>query len=174
MLTRSGQDLLSFDQMNVRSTISLTVPGRLEFRSVAVRVVAEACRMVSGASVSDEHSVAYEVRHPFDTAFVSAFMEIFNNIAIHAYQRRGSGNIEVRAVLEPNQLTVELRDTGGTFDVGSVPTPALDALPEGGMGIHIARTMLDEVEYIPGPPINLWRLKKQLATAPFFSAPNQA
>ena len=30
------------------------------------------------------------------------------------------------------------------------------------MGIHIAKTMLDEVTYEPGPP-NLWRLCKRLA-----------
>ena len=35
------------------------------------------------------------------------------------------------------------------------------SLPEGGMGIHIAKTMLDEVTYEPGPP-NKWRLCKRL------------
>ncbi len=29
------------------------------------------------------------------------------------------------------------------------------------MGIHIAKTMLDEMTYEPGPP-NLWRLCKRL------------
>ena len=41
---------------------------------------------------------------------------------------------------------------------------AAATLPEGGMGIHIAKTMLDEVIYEPGPP-NLWRLIKRLDTA---------
>jgi len=36
-----------------------------------------------------------------------------------------------------------------------------ESLPEGGMGIHIAKTMLDEMTYEPGPP-NLWRLCKRL------------
>ena len=47
-------------------------------------------------------------------------------------------------------------------DVPPLPSELdADTLPEGGMGIHIAKTMLDEVTYEPGPP-NLWRLCKRL------------
>ena len=60
---------------------------------------------------------------------------------------------------------IELTDHGAPFDINEVaPVPAeLDeaTLPEGGMGIHIAKTMLDEMTYEPGPP-NLWRLRKVL------------
>jgi hypothetical protein len=66
--------------------IRLTVPGTLRYRDVAVRIVAEAARLVSSSTQRD---------------------------------------------------------------------------PEGGMGIHIAKTMLDEISYEPGPP-NLWRLMKRL------------
>src|SRR5262245_20945333 len=80
-------------------SIRLTVPGTLRHRAIAVRVVAEACRLVSrppegggagdGRSDNGAHvSPGYDLSHPFDAAFVSAFAEIFNNIAIHAYQRR--------------------------------------------------------------------------------------
>ena len=58
-----------------------------------------------------------------------------------------------------------VKDHGKPFDIdGVAPLPAeLDeeSLPEGGMGIHIAKTMLDEMTYEPGPP-NLWRLLKRL------------
>lgn len=143
-------------------TLRLTVPGHLRYRSVAVRVVAEACRLVSGARTSDDRSRGFEVTDPFDTAFVSAFMEIYNNIAVHACGRSDDCNIELLATIEPDVLTVELRDTGTAFDFAAIPTPQLDDLPEGGMGIHIARTMLDEMSYEPGPP-NVWRLIKRLS-----------
>ena len=58
-------------------------------------------------------------------------------------------------------MTVEIKDQGEPFDIAAVQSPDLDSLPEGGMGIHIAKTMLDEVTYEPGPP-NLWRLCKRL------------
>jgi len=146
------------------STIRLIVPGTLEHRDLAVRVVAEACRLVSGGSVErgdgDSVDVGYDLRHPFDAAFVSAFAEIFNNIAIHAYARGGGGTIDVQIEADKDQLVIDIVDAGRPFDIGTVPTPALDELPEGGMGIHIARTMLDEVEYKPGPP-NRWHLVKR-------------
>ncbi|MDQ3364720.1 MAG: ATP-binding protein [Myxococcota bacterium] len=111
--------------------------------------------------------LSHDVRHPFDTAVVSAFMEIFNNVAIHAYRRKGGGRIEIVITPDEQELVIEVRDTGHPFDIdGVAPLPSeLDeeSLPEGGMGIHIAKTMLDEMTYVPGPP-NLWRLCKRLTT----------
>lgn len=146
--------------------IRLTVPGTLRYRAIAVRVVAEAARLVSGSDRRDPMDMlSNDVRDPFDTAVVSAFSEIFNNVAIHAYQRTGGGVIELAITPGEGEILIELKDHGKTFDIDGVePIPAdLDeaSLPEGGMGIHIAKTMLDEVVYEPGPP-NLWRLIKRL------------
>jgi len=152
--------------MGVPATIRLTIPGTLRHRSIAVRVVAEACRLVSrsgeGPKRPEDLASGYDLTHPFDSAFVSAFAEIFNNIAIHAYQRRTDGDIELTIVVSADTVTVEIRDQGQPFSLSDVPIPELDSLPEGGMGIHIARALLDEVIYEPGPP-NLWRLVKRLA-----------
>jgi serine/threonine-protein kinase RsbW len=149
-------------------TIRLSVPGTLRYRGIAVRAVAEAARLVSESTQRDPKDLSIDdVRHPFDTAVVSAFMEIFNNIAIHAYRRKGGGVIEIAMTPTDRELVIEVRDTGIPFDIdGVAPLPdELDeeSLPEGGMGIHIAKTMLDEVTYEPGPP-NLWRLFKRLET----------
>ena len=148
------------------ASIQLTVPGTLRYRSIAVRVVAEAARLVSGSEQRDPNDLLdHDVRHPFDTAVVSAFMEIYNNVAIHAYQRKDGGLIDISITASERELTIEIKDHGEAFDIGGVaPLPTeLDesTLPEGGMGIHIAKTMLDEVTYEPGPP-NLWRLRKRL------------
>lgn len=146
--------------------IRLTVPGMLRYRGIAVRVVAEAARLVSGSQHLDANdTLAYDIRDPFDTAVVSAFAEIFNNVAIHAYRRRGGGAIELAILPSDRELTIELKDHGAPFDIEEVPPLPSDldesSLPEGGMGIHIAKTMLDEMTYEPGPP-NLWRLFKRL------------
>jgi serine/threonine-protein kinase RsbW len=153
--------------MGAPATIRLTAPGTLRHRAIAVRVVAEACRLVSrpeeGPARPEQLTTSYDLVDPFDVAVVSAFAEVFNNIAIHAYQRRGTGDVELTILVEEGSLTVEIRDQGEPFDLGAVPAPELDSLPEGGMGIHIARALLDEVDYEPGPP-NLWRLVKRLPT----------
>jgi anti-sigma regulatory factor (Ser/Thr protein kinase) len=152
------------------ATIRLSVPGTLRYRPVAVRTVAEAARLVSGSSPRDPKNptidpLALDIRHPFDTAVVSAFMEIFNNIAIHAYQRKGGGSIEIEITPSQDEIVIEVKDDGKPFDINAiVALPGeLDeeSLPEGGMGIHIAKTMLDEITYEPGPP-NQWRLCKRL------------
>lgn len=149
--------------------IRLTVPGTLRYRGIAVRLVAEAARLVSASAQRDPTDLLdNDVRDPFDTAVVSAFAEIFNNVAIHAYQRKGGGLIEIAITPSDRELVIEVKDTGRPFDIDEVaPLPTeLDeaSLPEGGMGIHIAKTMLDEMTYEPGPP-NLWRLCKRLPAA---------
>lgn len=149
--------------------IRLTVPGILRYRAIAVRVVAEAARLVSASAQRDPTDLLdTDVRDPFDLAVVSAFAEIFNNVAIHAYQRKGGGTIEIAITPGDRELVIEVKDTGRPFDIDEVPPLPTDldeaSLPEGGMGIHIAKTMLDEMTYEPGPP-NLWRLCKRIPAA---------
>lgn len=150
-------------------TIRLTIPSALRYRSLAVRVVAEAARIVSGSRHAEEHDAtapAYDVRDPFDTAVVSAFMEILNNVAIHAYTRDSTGRVEIAITAGTRELVIELSDDGAPFDpdrVAELPEVSDASLPEGGMGLHIARAMLDDFSYQPGPP-NRWRLAKRLPT----------
>lgn len=148
------------------SAIRLSLPGTLEYRPLAVRVVAEAARIVSGSAprdprIADEH----DIYDPFDTAVVSAFMEIFNNVAVHAYER-APGTVEIEISFTPahDELVIDVTDHGTPFDPRNVrPLPReLDdeSLPESGMGMHIATAMVDELAYHPGPP-NLWRMSKR-------------
>src|ERR1700754_3664551 len=121
------------------ATIRLSVPGTLRYRDLAVRIVAEAARLVScSAQRAPNDPLDHDVRHPFDTAVVSAFMEIFNNIAIHAYQRKGSGMIEIEITPTLDAIVIEVKDDGRPFDLENVlPLPVdldEDSLPEGGMG----------------------------------------
>jgi len=138
------------------ATVMLSVPGTLRYRDLAVSVVSEAARLVA---CSDD------ARDAFGTAVIAAFSEIFNNVAIHAYQRKGGGTIDIAIKPTDRELVIEVADHGNPFDLGEVPPLPSDidehSLPEGGMGIYIAKKMLDEVSYEPGPP-NLWRLCKRL------------
>jgi anti-sigma regulatory factor (Ser/Thr protein kinase) len=157
------------------ATIRLVVPGQLQYRNVAVRVVFETCRLVSGGAIGPAGGSAaadtaqtIDLTNRFDAEFVSAFSEIFNNIAIHAYQRRGGGDIEITLTPSVSGLAVEIRDHGVSFDIETVPPPELESLPEGGMGIHIARALVDDVQYVPGRSggsPNIWRLTKYVSAA---------
>jgi serine/threonine-protein kinase RsbW len=153
--------------------IRLTAPCTLQHRALAVRLVAEVCRLARAAAGPTRDAAAdpegdlapgYDVRDPFDVAVVSAFAEIYNNLALHACAGMADPVVELRALIDDDGLIIELTDHGRSFDPASIESPDLDALPEGGMGLHIARAMLDAVEYEPGPP-NLWRLHKRLPAA---------
>ncbi len=139
-------------------SITLRVPASLRYRDVAVRSITAACHLI-GSKATDRSSDTLDLQRTFDGEFVSAFSEIFNNIAIHAYGGSDEGEISLTMTPSADKLLVEITDTGSTFDIDSVPPPPVDDLPEGGMGIHIARACLDELKYEPGPP-NVWRLTK--------------
>jgi anti-sigma regulatory factor (Ser/Thr protein kinase) len=158
--------------------VELTVPGSLVFRDLALWVVMESCKLFgksealfdtktrSGQAVKRKALPAedgFDLADPFTVEFVSAFSEIYNNIPIHAYAGGDDQElIQLRIAIARDHLTVELTDTGKSFDIQAVPLP--ESLPTGGMGIHIARSMLDELVYEPGPP-NHWRLTKYAPSA---------
>jgi serine/threonine-protein kinase RsbW len=147
--------------------ISLTVPGALQYRDVAVRVVGAACKLFSrGASDSTPPglSASNDLADEMVSQVVSAFSEAFNNLALHGYKGVTPGNIEIRVDLvtdsEGNAIVVEIKDTGRVFD----PAQHMDLpeeLPERGMGLFIIRSFMDDVAYRGGPP-NVLTLKKKI------------
>ncbi len=134
--------------------ISLRIPGSIEYRDIAVRVVGGACKLVD---VADQDQFANEV--------VSAFSEAFNNVVLHGYAGVERGEIEVRMTLRPaadgapGELHVALVDTGRVFDPGQyLQLP--DEMPERGMGLFIIRSFVDELRYQAGPPNVLLLVKR--------------
>jgi serine/threonine-protein kinase RsbW len=129
--------------------IRLSVPGTLEYRDIALRVVSDASKLVhSGSGLTESRKEAEE----FDAQVVSAFGEAFNNIAIHGYGGRDGkpGDVDIEIEVAGDRLSIRIKDTGKTFDPMSIPPP--EELPERGMGIFIIRSFMDEVAYRAGKP----------------------
>lgn len=120
--------------------IRLQVPSRLEYRDLAIRMVASACKLVPN------------VGNEFYDEVISAFGEAFNNVVFHSYGAGETGQLEIE--IEPGQdrLTIRLKDYGKTFDVMTVPNPNFDSLPESGLGVFILRSFMDDVTYSGGSP----------------------
>jgi serine/threonine-protein kinase RsbW len=120
--------------------IRLKVPGLLQYRDLAVRMVASACKLM---------------RHNgdggFDDEVISAFGEAFNNVVLHAYGSKG-GDLEIEIEASEDRLTIRLMDYGRAFDLGTVVAPDLDTMPESGLGIFIMRSFMDDVTYVGGKP----------------------
>lgn len=116
------------------------VPGRLDYRDLVGRTLADVCRRVE----RDLHCPGVEWR------VMSAFNEAFNNIVEHAYANV-PGDVDVTLTVEADKVILRLTDRGQGFnfdDSGARDQPPeFDTLSEGGMGLFIIRRAMSEVFY---------------------------
>lgn len=152
--------------MDAAASFRLTIDKPSLLRYAAVQSVIELCRVArivhqSPRDAADPHAgrskrISYPVHpaqtinltHKFDQDFVSAFLEVLNNIVLHAY-RRAEARIDVYGQFSAHAVQVEIAHFGLRFDIDAIPAPDLESLPEGGMGLFIARSLLDELRYVP-------------------------
>ncbi len=129
--------------------MSLSVPGEIQFRGLVTRTVASVCKLACPENPQAE---------TFRDEVVSAVGEAFNNAVFHAY-RSVSGDVSLAITYDDQALSVDLLDTGSTFDPDDVP--AFSGQPqESGMGLFIIRCFTDSVEYCAGPPNRLRIVKR--------------
>jgi anti-sigma regulatory factor (Ser/Thr protein kinase) len=80
-----------------------------------------------------------------------ALDEIITNIVLHGYDDEAEHHIRLGLDLRNDTLTVTVEDDGRAFDPLSVAPPDLDIDAEsrgiGGLGLHIVRSIMDEVQY---------------------------
>ena len=99
-----------------------------------------------------------EIRGIVDRALVDGLMlavdEAMTNIIVHGYQK-APGSVELAVQCQGEALTIWLRDQAPLFDPTTVPSPDL-SIPIieralGGMGIHLIRQSVDEIDHFPLP-----------------------
>ena len=80
-----------------------------------------------------------------------ALDEVLNNVTKYAYPDKAGHKIHICLRVLDNVLEAVVEDSGAPFDPLAVPAPDVSAsLHErrvGGLGIHFARSLLDEVIY---------------------------
>jgi serine/threonine-protein kinase RsbW len=85
---------------------------------------------------------------------VQAVDETATNAIVHGHAGR-DGWVEVRVASEGDRLVVTIEDDAPLFDPTTVPEPDLSVPPEqrrpGGMGVHLARLCVDEIDHRPRP-----------------------
>ena len=94
-----------------------------------------------------------------------AVYEACTNIVRHAYGGRTDGRVKVTLILnrQARRLTVELIDTGSSFDPSAVAAINLDQPHERGYGLFLIHSLLDQVTYDPQPGRNRLLLVKDLS-----------
>lgn len=76
-----------------------------------------------------------------------AFGEAIANAIIHGCSSDPGRSVGIRCVAGPGRLAIDVTDPGDGFDPDSVPKPTPRSIVDGGMGIHIMRELMDEVQF---------------------------
>lgn len=104
--------------------------------------------------INDElESLSRQEEWPSDLFFTTNLVveELGLNVINHAY-RGQSGEFEIIITSEEQAITVEIIDNGPPFNMlQDAPAPDVEAeieeRPVGGLGIHLVKTMMDELYY---------------------------
>ena len=104
--------------------------------------------------INDEiESLSRQEEWPSDLFFTTNLVveELGLNVINHAY-RGQSGEFEIIITSEKQAITVEIIDNGPPFNMlQDAPLPDVEAeieeRPVGGLGIHLVKTMMDELHY---------------------------
>ncbi len=96
-----------------------------------------------------------------------ALDEIVTNIINYAYPDGGRHQIDLRAAIENGVVEVRVEDQGQPFDPLRHAPPAdldgeIDERSIGGLGVHLVREVMDEVEYVRIGPRNRLILRKRV------------
>ena len=110
--------------------------------------------------------------HGVDTvtcrAFSLVFDELLNNTISYGYEDDGEHVIELTISLSPERVCATISDDGKPFDSLGRESPdtglPLEDRPEGGLGVHLVRNLMDHVSYERRGSQNVVHLEKQLNT----------
>jgi len=92
--------------------------------------------------------------------------EAVANVMEHAYGLDETKEVRVRALIDDEQVQIEIVDTGKGFDPARVPQKELDQLVaerrNGGLGMRLIQKIMDDVQYriVPGEKNELRMVKK--------------
>ncbi len=108
----------------------------------------------------------YGLQGNLGSIFSIVLDEILNNIMTYSYNDSKEHIIDIKFIIEDDIFTLIFCDDGQPFDPGTVPVPALDEPIDerkaGGLGIHIVRKLMDEVDHRREEGKNYFIVKKRL------------
>ena len=95
-----------------------------------------------------------------------ALEEHLTNVLAYAYADQAPHDLRISLAIEGRCLQIEVVDDGRPFNPLSHPAPdtslPLDQRPPGGLGIHLIRQFMDELDYRREADRNILRMRKRL------------
>ena len=114
------------------------------------------------AEFADAHAVPAAIRRSMSVALD----DLLNNTIAYGFAGREGGEVSVDVELAADRLCVTLTDDGEAFNPLDVAAPdttlSIEERQVGGLGIHLARRMMDEVAYHRRADRNVVSLAKLL------------
>jgi len=131
-----------------------------------LRIANDLAELTRVAEAVDEFCAAHAL--PADCAFKLnvALEELLTNTVSYGYDDAARHEIALDIALEGDAIVVELSDDARPFDPLDAPPPDLDSPIEerrvGGLGVHLVKTMMDDVAYAYRDGRNHVRLRKRI------------
>ena len=88
---------------------------------------------------------------PATRDIVLAVAEACQNVILHAYAGRPTGDIELGLRREEGGIIVRVIDFAPPIDPEAVTPRDLDDVRPGGLGTHFLRQLMDSAEFLPPP-----------------------
>lgn len=119
-----------------------------------IRIPSDVGRLAEVREMIRSAATAAGADRAYIADLVQAVDETATNAIVHGHAGR-PGWVEVRLAREDDRLVVTIEDDAPLFDPTGVPDPDLGIPPErrqpGGMGVHLARLCVDEIDHRPRP-----------------------
>lgn len=125
--------------MSKESLVKTTIPARAEFVDL-IRLML--------------YGIASKMKFSFEEIedMKVAVSEAVNNAVVHAYGG-GDGEIDVTFGMADDELTIQVRDRGISFEPDEALEPAslkgktMDEIQSGGLGLYLMQALMDRVEW---------------------------
>lgn len=115
--------------------------------------------------VLDDHQVPELEKN----TIVLAVDEVCANLIIHSHHCNPREQLEVKVNINGKSVTFDIIDKGIGFNIENYKEPSIKEIvsqkKKGGIGLMLVKRIMDDIEFIEGDNINVYRLHKKFASA---------
>jgi serine/threonine-protein kinase RsbW len=132
--------------------IALTIPGNLDNLSLTTATARWICQGVYEPRLDSDLTHAVEL----------SVSEACTNAIKHGSESASPGSISIVFTLMDDKLLIQVKDQGPGFNFNDLPLPDFENHPEGGYGVFIIKSMMDEVSYDKLDSYNILTMTKYI------------
>jgi len=113
-------------------------------------------------NVLEKHQVADLEKN----TIILAVDEVCANLIIHSHNCNPSEQLELKVHVNKKNITFDIIDKGVGFNIENYKEPSLVDIvrqkKKGGIGLMLVKRIMDDIEFIEGDKMNVYRLHKKL------------